>query len=99
MGVGKHSVSQQAQLGMARTKPRTTRGKMKVEMFPEFVFGVFAYDGAREHMMQLLDGPYAAFAAAIIAVDAVIPQRFRNGRDAAGQSGQTGGIAIGGDTI
>jgi hypothetical protein len=49
---------------MARTKARTIRRKMKVEMIPECVFGILAYYVAHEHMMQLLDGPYAAFAPA-----------------------------------
>src|ERR1700733_4961354 len=49
--------------------------------------------------MQLCDGPDAALAAAVLAVNAVKSQNLREGNDASGQSGQPGGVAIGGATI
>ena len=72
---------------MPRTKARSIRHIVKVEVVSERVLSVFTLDVPNEHMMQSLYRSDPALAAKVVAMNSVVPQNFRNRHHAPSDSG------------
>src|ERR1700674_328236 len=83
----------------ARSIARAIRRKMKIKTISERVLGVFALDVAHEHVVQLLEGFYAALAATVVAMKTVVSQDFGNRHDASRNPRQSRRVPVGSASI